>query len=101
MGFFLGVFGTDFFLALSKEKSFLVAFVWVLIMMGTCFGLSLSSFRPYPKVLSFVVFCLEIRVPGLGVFFGMVGCLLLLVLVRPPLESLLMMMLLVLGWRGC
>ena len=27
MGFFLGVFGTDFFLALSKEKSFLVVFV--------------------------------------------------------------------------
>ena len=33
MGSFLGVFGTDFFLALSKEKSFLVVFVGVLTVM--------------------------------------------------------------------
>ena len=41
MVFFLGVFGTDFFLALSKEKSFLVVFVEVLIMMVIYFGSAL------------------------------------------------------------
>ena len=82
MGFFLGVFGTDFFLALSKEKSFLVVFVGVRIMMVTCFGsvLILLLFI-FVRVLSFVMFCFVTRVPGQGVFFGMVGCLLLLVLV--------------------
>ena len=102
MGFFLGVFGTDFFLALSKEKSFLVVFVGVLIMMDTCFGsvLFLLLFI-FVRVLSSVIFCFVIGVSGLGVFFGMVGYLLLLVLVGLLLGLPLVKTLLVLGWRGC
>ena len=37
------------------------------------------------KALSFMISCLEIRDFGLGVFFGMVGYLLWLVLVELPL----------------
>ena len=32
------VFGMDFFSALSEEKSFLVVFVGLLMVMGICFG---------------------------------------------------------------
>ena len=52
-------------------------------------------------VLSFVIFCLWIRVLDLGVFFGMVSCLHLLALVGLLLGLLRMMMLLMLGWRDC
>ena len=74
MGSFLGVFGTDFFLALSKENRSLSLLWGVLIMMDICFGsvlILLSSISV--RVLSFVVSCFVIRVLGLGVFFGMVG----------------------------
>ena len=55
----------------------------------------------FVRVLSFVIFCFVIGVLGLGVFFGMVGYLLLLVLVVLPLGPPLLRTLLVLGWRGC
>ena len=64
----------DFFLALSKEKSFLVVFVGVLIMMDTYFGNALILLLfIFVRVLSFVILCLVIGVPGPDVFFGMVG----------------------------
>ena len=43
MGFHLGVFGMDFFSALSEEKSFLVVSVVVLMVMDICFGSALIS----------------------------------------------------------
>ena len=102
MGFFLEVFGTDFFLALSKEKSFFVVFVDVLVMTDTCFGsVHILLLFIFVRALSFVIFCFVIRVPGLGVFFRMVGYLLLLVLVGLLLGPPLVKTLLVLGWRGC
>ena len=102
MGSYLGVFGMDFFLALSKEKSFLVVFVGVLIMMGIYFGSALILLLfIFVRVLSFVIFCFVIGVLGLGVSFGMVGYLLLLVLVELPHGPPLLRTLLVLGWRGC
>ena len=55
----------------------------------------------FVKVPSFVIFCFVIGALGLGVFFGMGGCLHLLELVRFLLGLLRMMMLLLLGWRGC
>ena len=53
------------------------------------------------RALSFMISCLEMTDLGLGVFFGMDGYLLWLVLVGLPLGLLRLMMLLVLGWRGC
>ena len=92
----------DFSLALSKEKWFHVVFVVVLLMMDVCSGsvLILLLFV-FVRVLSFVIFCFVTRVLGLGVFFGMVGYLLLLVLVGLLLGLTRLMILLVLGWRGC
>ena len=98
VGSFLEVFGTDFFLALSKEKSFLVVFVGVLTVMVIYFGSAHTLLLfIFVKVLSFVIFCFVIGVLGLGVSFGMVGYLLLLVLVELPLGPPLLKMLLVLG----
>ena len=102
MEFCLGVFGMDFFSALSGEKSFLVVFVGVLKVMDICFGnVAIPPFFILVIVLSFVIFCLWIGVLGLGVFFGMVSCLHLLALVGLLLGLLRMMMLLMLGWRDC
>ena len=71
-------------------------------MMDICFpsALILLLFI-FVKVLSFLIFCFVIGVLDLGVSFGMVGCLLLLVLVELPLGPPLLRTLLVLGWRGC
>ena len=68
----------------------------------TCFGTALILLLfTFVKVPSFVIFCFVIGALGFGVFFGMGGCLHLLVLVRFLLGLLRMMMLLLLGWRGC
>ena len=92
----------DFFSASSKEKSFLVVFVVVLIMMDICFGSAVILLLfIFVKALSFVIFCFVIRVLGLGVSFGMVGDLLFLVLVELPLGPPPLRILLVLGWKGC
>ena len=101
-GILSGVFGMDFFSALSVEKSFLVVSVGVLIVMGICFGnvLILLLFI-FEKVLSFMTSCFWIGVPGLGVFSGMVGCLPLLVLVGLLLGLLRMMVLLTRAWWEC
>ena len=73
------MFGMDFFSALSEEKLFLVVSVGVLMVMDTYFGnaLILPLFISV-RVLSFMISCFVIRALGLGVFFGMVGYLLLL-----------------------
>ena len=98
--FYLGVFGMDFFSALSEEKSFLVVSVVVLIAMDICFGSALvHPLFIFVRVLNFMVSCFVIRVLGLRVSFGMGGHLLSLVLVGFPLGLLQLMMLLVLGWR--
>ena len=91
----------DFFSASSEEKSVLVVFVGVLIVMDICFGNVLIPFVHFRDSLSFMIFCLWIGVLGLGVFFGMAGCLHLLALVGLLLGLLRMMMLLMLGWKDC
>ena len=101
-GILSGVFGMDFLSALSQEKSFLVVVVGDLMVMGICFGSVLISLLfTFVRVPNFVIFCFVTGVLGLGVFFGMGGCVPLLA----PVEFLLglprMMMLLLLGWEGC
>ena len=88
---------------MSKEKSFLVVSVG-----GPDNDGHLFWECPHPSFVhiresmsSFVIFCFVTRVPGLGVFFGMVGYLLLLVLVGLLLGLPRLMILLVLGWKGC
>ena len=99
-GILSGVFGIDFFSALSVEKSFLVVFVEDLMVMGICFGsvLILPLFT-FVRVLSFMISCVLIGLLGPGVFFGMVGCLPLLALMGLLLGLLRMMILPMLGWR--
>ena len=79
--FCLGVFGMDFFSALSEEKSFFVVFVGDLMVMGICFGSVIPPLFMFVRVLSFMISCVLKGVLGPCVFFGMVGFLLLLVLV--------------------
>ena len=72
----------DFFSALPEAKLLLVVSVGVLMVMDTYFGSALiSPLFISVRVLSFMISCFVIRALGLGVFFGMVGYLLLLVLV--------------------
>ena len=71
-------------------------------MMGICFGnVLIPPLSIFEKVLSFTTSCSWIEVPGLGVFFGMVGCVLLLVLVGFLLGLLRITISLSLGWREC
>ena len=74
--FFPVVFGMVFSLGRFREKTFLVVPVGVLMVMVTCFGIV-----PFPHWLLFggdlssMVLSVLIRLPGPGVFCGMVGCL--------------------------
>ena len=69
---------------------------------GHLFGSALIPLLfTFVKVPNFVILCFVTGVPGLGVFFGLGGCLHLLVLVRFLLRLPRMMMLLLLDWRGC
>ena len=85
-GILSGGVWNGFLLGFVKGEIVPCRFCGVLVMMDTCFGsVHILLLFIFVRVLSFVVFCFVIGVPGLGVFFGMVGYLLLLVLVRLPL----------------
>ena len=73
---------------LCSRRNRSLSILWVLMVMDTYFvSAFISPFFIFVRVLSFMIFCFVTRVLGLGVFFGMVGCLLLLVLVGFPLAA--------------
>ena len=69
-------YGTDSFLARPRRKMFLVVFVARGMVMDIYFGSVLfPPFSMYASYLSLPSSCPWIVVGGLGVYFGMVGCL--------------------------
>ena len=70
------VFGTYSFLARPRRETFLVEFAVEGMVMGIFSGSALSSpFSMSGNFLSSLLSCLLIAANGIGVFFGMVGCL--------------------------
>ena len=98
-----GGFGTDSFLARPRKKTFLVGFVLIGMVMVTSSGSVLPSSIPFSMFgifLNSLLLCLGIVVTGPVVFFGMVGCLVLMTLVVMTLGLFVLVNWLLLSLNG-